>query len=468
MRRGRFITICLAALLAMALLPGLASATPASVVDNTFAGGDPGANTDPSGGVLTLNPTVEVDQIGGFGAGPALPTGWTSTPWDTGGDATVTGGVLDVDGTLVAAPGTFDAGESLEFTATFGDQPFRHVGFGANFNDPPWAMFSTGGGALATGLYARTNIAGTQVNESIAGFDPTVPHDYEIQWTATAVFFFVDGTLVSTQAVTLPDAEHVLASDFNVGGGALTVNNLSLVSYPASGTFTSRVLDAGTKITSWGALTGAGDLTGVTFETRSGNTPVPDASWSGFQALGANGAIQSPVGRYIQYRATLTGDTSSTPFLTSVTIGFDNDTTAPTTTIAGVTVVLNSATVSFSSPDADVARFECSIDGGAYVACASPKAYTGLAVGNHSVSVRAVDKVGNTGAPATRAFTITKPPLPPVETTRAQSSSRRLARSVRRAAAGSRSTSAARGRSSAARSPFGSSAATRSSRARRR
>jgi hypothetical protein len=408
LRQGRFITICLAALLAMAIAPAWASATPASFVD-TFAGGTPDANTQVVGGAVQLKPTVGIDE--GF-SGTALPTGWTSTPWGAGGDATVSGGVLNVDGTLVGPTETFTAPQTLAFTATFGDQPFRHVGFGTNFNDPPWAMFSTGGGALATGLYARTNIGGAVVNEAIVGFDPTVAHAYVIQWAATEVRFYVDGTLVSTQAVTLPDAQRVLASDFNVGGGALTVDQLSLTSYPASGIFTSQVFDASTHVTAWGALAGQGDLAGVTFQTRSGNTAAPDTTWSDWQTVGAGGAVQSPVRRYLQYRAILTGDGFSTPSVTRVTIGYDVDNTGPSVSIGGVTVALNSATVSFSSPDADVARFECSLDGGAFGVCASPKQYTGLTVGNHTVTVRAIDKLGNVGAVASRTFTILKPVVP--------------------------------------------------------
>jgi hypothetical protein len=215
--------------------------------------------------------------------------------------------------------------------------------------------------------------------------------------------------------VTLPDAQRVLASDFNVDGGGLTVQDINLAPLPAyasPGTFTSRVFDVGSHVTAWTALSGAGNLAGITFQTRSGNTAAPDATWSDWQSLGVSGAVQSPVRRYIQYRATLASDGSSTPVLDRVTIGYDVDNTGPSVAISGVTVALNSATVSFSSPDADVARFECSLDGGAFGACTSPTQYTGLTVGNHTVTVRAIDKLGNVGAVASRTFTILKPVVP--------------------------------------------------------
>lgn len=55
----------------------------------------------------------------------------------------------------------------------------------------------------------------------------------------------------------------------------------------------------------------------------------------------------------------------------------------------------NSADVEFrfSSPDAGVV-FECSLDGGAFGLCTSPRRYTGLAEGGHSFQVRARDLLG--------------------------------------------------------------------------
>ena len=67
--------------------------------------------------------------------------------------------------------------------------------------DPPWAMFSTGGGTLPVGLYARTAAPGGPTeNTPIAGVDPLVEHDYSIEWTPTEVRYFVDGDLVATHA----------------------------------------------------------------------------------------------------------------------------------------------------------------------------------------------------------------------------------------------------------------------------
>jgi hypothetical protein len=55
------------------------------------------------------------------------------------------------------------------------------------------------------------------------------------------------------------------------------------------------------------------------------------------------------------------------------------------------------ATFAFIDREAGVA-FECSLDNATFAACASPKAYTGLANGNHTFAVRARDAAGNRSA----------------------------------------------------------------------
>lgn len=91
------------------------------------------------------------------------------------------------------------------------------------------------------------------------------------------------------------------------------------------------------------------------------------------------------------------------------------DTTAPETTVTagpedGSTGSSNTATFEFAAtePNSD---FECSLDGGAFGACASPRAYNGLENGRHTFRVRARDAVGNLDAcPAARSFAVNVPP----------------------------------------------------------
>jgi hypothetical protein len=118
------------------------------------------------------------------------------------------------------------------------------------------------------------------------------------------------------------------------------------------------------------------------------------------------------------------------------------DTTSPETTItdgpSGVTAD-PTPTFSFSSSEPESA-FECSVDGGAFAACAAPLTLAPLADGQHRLDVRARDNVGNVDpSPAARAFAI--------DTTAAVLSRLRLSPSLFRAAA--------RGASIAARRPIG-------------
>ena len=96
------------------------------------------------------------------------------------------------------------------------------------------------------------------------------------------------------------------------------------------------------------------------------------------------------------------------------------DTGAPSTTIdtgPASETASTDATFTFSGTDARTAAgdlgFRCSLDGATPVACSSPKTYSGLAAGAHSLSVRAVDEAGNQDpTAATHAWTIAAPNTP--------------------------------------------------------
>ena len=102
--------------------------------------------------------------------------------------------------------------------------------------------------------------------------------------------------------------------------------------------------------------------------------------------------------------------------------GWRVDTAAPDTVIDSGPPASTSdaaATFTFSSEPGGV--FECSLDGAAFAACASPRAYAGLARGAHLFQVRATDADGNTDAsPATYAWTV----VPPPDVTRARDDDR--------------------------------------------
>jgi cysteine-rich repeat protein len=283
------------------------------VTQSDFAAGAPGTGivvTPIGDGALAL--AASVDEA--FD-GSSLPAGWFETAWSAGGDAVVAGGSLAVDGALSGTNATFGSGHSLEFSATFESVPLQHVGFAETLNAPPWAIFSTG--ISGTSLQARTNGA-SALDTSLPGVALGVPHRFRIDWSASSVDFFVDGSPVASHPIAIATPQSVLASDLAVDGTSVAIDWLRMSPYDAAGVFESRVFDAGTPsgwdAVSWSSEVGAG--TGLSVAVRAGDTPVPDGSWSDFVNVVASGASGGVVGRYVQYRVDLTSAVSSaTPVL---------------------------------------------------------------------------------------------------------------------------------------------------------
>ncbi|MBI3647631.1 MAG: hypothetical protein HY240_02560, partial [Actinobacteria bacterium] len=85
------------------------------------------------------------------------------------------------------------------------------------------------------------------------------------------------------------------------------------------------------------------------------------------------------------------------------------DTTAPTVTIdsgPSGTVLVDSASFSFSSSTDPSATFQCQLDSGGFSSCTSPTSYTALPSGQHTFSVEAVDALGNVSIPVSRSWTV--------------------------------------------------------------
>ncbi len=88
---------------------------------------------------------------------------------------------------------------------------------------------------------------------------------------------------------------------------------------------------------------------------------------------------------------------------------WQQDSIPPQTTItSGPSDATNSSSASFSFVSSETgSTFECSLDGAAYLACASPKSYTSLKNGSHAFRVRAIDATGSVDAtPAVRAWKV--------------------------------------------------------------
>ncbi len=101
----------------------------------------------------------------------------------------------------------------------------------------------------------------------------------------------------------------------------------------------------------------------------------------------------------------------SAPATISVTINVPDE-TPPDTSITGEpTNPSKSTSASFTFDATEAATFECSLDGGPFVACSSPQIYSNLPKRSHLFAVRATDAATNTDlTPATFAWTNGKPP----------------------------------------------------------
>lgn len=261
-------------------------------------------------GEVTLAPAAGAE----FG-GITLPSGWVGGAWSAGGVVQVSGGRLLLDGARAATNAAFGSGRTLEYVATFSGAPFQHVGFATDADvNGPWAMFSTFGGG---GLYARTS-DGT--NLLIPGIWLGSAHRYRIDWRAGGFDFSIDGTAVATIPFVVPTPLRLIASDFTPGGGGLEVDWIRLTPYTSAGSFTSRIIDAGGE-TTWGVMSWGVDLpagTSALLSVRTGNTPVPDGSWSAFRSM-ENGEPVAATARFVQYRASLSStNTEVTPVLHDV------------------------------------------------------------------------------------------------------------------------------------------------------
>lgn len=85
----------------------------------------------------------------------------------------------------------------------------------------------------------------------------------------------------------------------------------------------------------------------------------------------------------------------------------------PDTAITGTSKSGSSATFSFQSPGNPLATFACSLDGGSFTPCTSPKAYSGLSLAAHTFQVRASNAAGTTDpTPASHEWTAAAIALP--------------------------------------------------------
>jgi hypothetical protein len=253
-------------------------------------------------------------------SGPDLPEGWFARPWTEGGTVYFESGELVIDGALVGNERLISGGRSLEFVATFAERPDQHAGFGFDYVNVPWCMFSTKWGRR---LYARTNFTLVE-DKKLPGEWLGGPHRFRIDWRFLYVDFSIDGQRLAHLLVPMPPSMRPLAGNARRGGTPLSLAWMRISPYPPAGRFTSRVLDAGAVVewaeASWTAEEPEG--TSVALQWRTGDTAGPDRAWSPWVPL-AHATPLRRRSRYAQYRAELaTTDDATTPVLRAVTLAY--------------------------------------------------------------------------------------------------------------------------------------------------
>lgn len=126
----------------------------------------------------------------------------------------------------------------------------------------------------------------------------------------------------------------VVGSVYGIGAFRQTAGQTNTL----EGKYQSVVHDAGIRA-KWGTLTWGADApsgAGIQLQTRSGDVPRPDASWSVWSApltVPAGQTVTSPPARYVQYQAMLTGGSSAAPRLRDVTLYYLPRNQAPSVAI---------------------------------------------------------------------------------------------------------------------------------------
>ncbi|MBB3018938.1 Ca2+-binding RTX toxin-like protein [Microvirga lupini] len=173
---------------------------------------------------------------------------------------------------------------------------------------------------------------------------------------------------------------------FSEGVSGVDASDFTLVTSGLSGAFISQVTGSGSTYTVTVSL-GSGNGT-AQIRLNSGGTGISDAAGN----LIAGGFSAGQV--------------------------YTVDQLAPETTIlSGPPSLSNSSsgTFTFSSNESDVG-YQVSFDGSSFVNASSPLSFSGLADGNHTIAIRAVDAAGNVDpSPATYSWTVdtTAPAAPP-------------------------------------------------------
>jgi hypothetical protein len=265
-------------------------------------------------GALQLATTF-ADDFAGTSLSPAA---WAVSAWSAGNAVGIQQGVLSIQGSQVISQASY-VDQTVEGLIRFGASPYQHFGLATALNAAAgnyWAIFSTG--ASNNTLFARVNLAGV-TQETNLGQLPTGFHTYQVRPTATGFSFYVDGSLLTSIAASLPVAtplKIVFSSYLGAPSTGLQVDSVRVVNASPqifsnglwTGVFQSTSFDAGQTVqlqsVNWIAESSAG--TGLTVEIMISNQAnFSGATWSQVSS-GQNLSSLGLSGRYLKYRLTLT------------------------------------------------------------------------------------------------------------------------------------------------------------------
>ena len=285
--------------------------------------------SDLAGGEIRLAAALEDD----FSGATIDFTRWITNRYYTWGgfDPFVAGGVLNLDGSSVRSLNSI-SGEArvMEFRARLRpsgvNMGWPALGLGRQ-SDPAgsgsgqahrlWEGDDSGGLAAT----ARDGGAANQF-QSVSGIDLTQYHVFRIEWSPFSTAYAIDGS----PRVTLTASSSVPAWAWLYTlnpGSRVEVDWVRVTPYASTtGTFVSCPIDAA-EITNWGNLTWVGSTppgTSITLETRSSVNGAVWSAWSS-PATASGSPIQSPAGRYLQYRITLASvDATASPEVRQVIV----------------------------------------------------------------------------------------------------------------------------------------------------
>jgi hypothetical protein len=288
--------------------------------DFNMACADYGSATENNflGGVSILKMNEDFDQVdtpfnNKWSYGTYDPGSYTPNP--TGGVVTL-GGVNE--GNYISGKNSTTYG-TLETYAKFTTGNSQHIGWADSTDFNRFAIFSTFNNGQ---LSARFWNGGAGTNFGLGSSYLNSYHLYKIIWTSTTTTFQIDGTTVYTHSADqISQPMTPIASYDSDNANFLYVDYLYGNFYPAtSGTYNGCETNAIRSNAEWTvtnvATVGAGTSYSVQVRTSNDNS-----TWSAWNTV-LSGAVAPTLGRFIDYRINLTGTSTASPTIDTVTFDY--------------------------------------------------------------------------------------------------------------------------------------------------